>query len=266
MEEIGAHQWAEHALHKGDRRPVGRKPKHADSLFTPNPMTNTFHPQMWPPDRARKQDAFDKYIDPVTHELILPDIEEIKARMVAKITPEMFPSIYDLVTKLTGDAASVRDTIIEAFHKNFFEGIEALTTACSTVADIAMGQRLVAAVGKLGRYDCFELHAQWELEFLARHAPTENVRKAAARWLKTAQRYKYHIACNLSPESMSRLTKRIYALIESATTDTGAKGAESADRPPSEPKSPRSGRGPKARAAAKRNGEPNLDEAVEQDV
>jgi hypothetical protein len=184
--------------------------------------------------------------------------------MMAAVKRDMFPEFQLLFDKLNGDAVTVRDTILEAFRKSWLEGFDKLATACSMPANAPMRQRLVAVIGKLGRYRAFELQAQWELEFLARRAPAENVRKAAARALGTVQRYNDWLAFDFSPEGMSRETKRVCAMIESATTGKAAKRAESAHRPPPAPKSSRSRRCRKARTAGEVQSEPNRDEAVEQ--
>ena len=124
-------------------------------------MTNIQQTQSRPAGDTRQPDSSGKwYIDPVTHKLIVPDIDkcrpklpnltEIKARMTAKLKPDMFPELRDQVKKLVGDAVSVRDTIQEAFHKDFLKGFDALASACLAVADVEMCQCLVVAWGNPG--------------------------------------------------------------------------------------------------------------------
>src|SRR5258706_15951055 len=82
-------------------------------------------------------------------------LEETKARMMAAVKRDMFPEFQLLFDKLNGDAVTVRDTILEAFRKSWLEGFDKLATACSMPANAPMRQRLVAVIGKLGRYMVF---------------------------------------------------------------------------------------------------------------
>ena len=239
-------------------------------------MTNIQQTQSRPAGDTRQPDSSGKwYIDPVTHKLIVPDIDkcrpklpnltEIKARMTAKLKPDMFPELRDQVKKLVGDAVSVRDTIQEAFHKDFLKGFDALASACLAVADVEMCQCLVVVLGKLGRYDCFELLVQIELEFISRRAPAEEVRQTAAKALAALQRGKHRLASDLSPGFLPRVTRRACSLIASATTGKAARNGEPSDSSPPPPaKSPPSGRRQKkARAAAKQRREPSPDQLME---
>jgi hypothetical protein len=196
-----------------------------------------------------------------------PTVEDIKAKWRAEFTPDMFPEIRDLVIKLNGDAASVRDTIIEAFRKSYFEGIATLASACLHPTDLPMRERLVAVIGRLGRYEAFELQAQMELEILTRIAPTQNIRDAAARALAAIQPNKRPLASNLSPAFVSRVTKLAYSLVESATTGNGAENDNATDPSPPVTESPRSESSRKkgtARARSRR--EPALPQLVEQEI
>jgi hypothetical protein len=89
-----------------------------------------------------------------------------------------------------------------------------------------MCQRLVVALGKLGRYDCFELQTQIELEFIARRAPAEEVRQTAADALAALQRGKHRPVSEVSPAFLNRVTRQACSLIASATTGKAARNGK----------------------------------------